>query len=71
MTRYIERDKTPRSGKWKETPTKTHSVGKKALAKIRQNLATLPQHEMDKINLDKNVCLARYHCKGRNRRDRC
>ena len=32
-----------------------------------KNLATLPQAEMDAINLDKKVCLARYQCKGRNR----
>ena len=34
-----------------------------------KNLATLTQPEMDAINLDKNVCLARHHCKGRNRHE--
>ena len=32
-----------------------------------QNLAKLPKEEMDKINLHRQVCFARYMCLGKNR----
>lgn len=32
-----------------------------------QNLAKLPKEEMDKINLHRQVCLARYVCKGKSK----
>ena len=33
------------------------------------NLATLPEEDRDKIELHKQICFARFKCKGKNRHE--